>query len=93
MRIFNNLLHGVRDILNSLSDFSTGLSPENIPNANVLAHAQDAVSDIVFPVVLCGPLRHLWEDPAFEAWRRRKTDPLKCASVVQFIFSPTDGPI
>jgi hypothetical protein len=93
MRIFNNLLHGLKDILDSLPDFSTGLSPENLPNANVLAHAQDAVSDVVFPVELREPLRNLWEDPAFEAWRRRKTDPLKCASVVQFISSTTDSPI
>ena len=88
MRIFNNLLKGLKAILDSLP---SGLSPENLWNADILAHTQDAISDVAFPVELHQPLQNIWEDPALEAWRRQKTDPLKYASIVQFISSTTDG--
>jgi guanine nucleotide-binding protein subunit alpha len=79
IRIFNNMIHGLKDILDSFPDFSTALSPENQPNADLLATARDIEYFVSFPAYLCEPLRKLWKDPACETWRKRNNDALKCA--------------
>jgi len=93
MQIFYSLIHGLKDVLDSLSYFSTALSPENSWNEDLLASAQDVKYDVAFPVYLREPLQKLWEDPACEAWKKQNNDPQKCASVMQFFSSTTDNPI
>ena len=93
MQIFNNLIHGLKDILSSHLDLSAAISPDNLRNAELLANAQDAKSFVPFPDYLREPLRKLWKDPACETWKMWNNDTLKCTSVIQYLFRSTDGPL
>jgi len=92
VQIFNNLIHGLKDILSSHLDLSAAISPDNLRNAELLANAQDAEFFVPFPAYLREPLRKLWKDPACETWKMWNNDTLKLSYYFQHLdrlFNPS----
>jgi G-protein alpha subunit. len=86
IQIFHNLIHGLKDVLDSLPQLSIALSFKNLSNARLLASAKGVDYFVSYPTHLCEPLRSIWEDSACETWRQRRNDDLKYGYIVVRCF-------
>ncbi|KAG8834075.1 hypothetical protein FRC18_002652 [Serendipita sp. 400] len=60
--VFNNLVHGMRLILESFSVFNLDVEPENSEYVPLIEGAPDLKDGEPFPLQYLGPLQALWED-------------------------------
>ncbi|KAG8835769.1 hypothetical protein FRC17_001163 [Serendipita sp. 399] len=60
--VFNNLVHGMRLVLESMSIFSLDVEPANSHYVPLIEGAPDLKDGEPFPLYYRGPLQALWED-------------------------------
>ncbi|PIL30842.1 hypothetical protein GSI_07010 [Ganoderma sinense ZZ0214-1] len=65
--IFNNLTHGLKNVIDAMEDMELEVSPENRDLIPVVEDASDIKDGEPFPVEFHTTLKRLWEDPNVQA--------------------------
>ncbi|KAI1789170.1 heterotrimeric G protein alpha subunit 4 [Ganoderma leucocontextum] len=65
--IFNNLTHGLKNVIDAMDDMELEVSPENRDLIPVIEDASDIKDSEPFPVEFHTILKRLWEDPNVQA--------------------------
>jgi guanine nucleotide-binding protein subunit alpha len=69
--VFNNLTHGLKYLLDAMTDMDLKLKEENIPHVELIENATDIRDGEPFPSSYLEPLSALWNDPNVRrAWAR-----------------------
>ncbi len=80
--IFNNLTHGLKNVIDAMDDMELEVSPENRDLIPIIEDASDIKDGEPFPVEFHTILKRLWEDPTVQAAYARGNEaalPEKCA--------------
>lgn len=65
--VFNNLVNGLRLILEAMEAFDISLIEQNLPYIGMIEHAPDLCDGEPFPVEYLAPLKSLWQDENLQA--------------------------
>ena len=65
--VFNNLVNGLRLILEAMDAFGIPLTERNIPYIEMIEHAPDLRDGEPFPIEYLAPLKSLWQDENLQA--------------------------
>lgn len=79
--IFNNLTHGLKNVIDAMDDMELEVSPENRDLIPVIEDASDIKDGEPFPAEFHTILKRLWEDPNVQAAYARGNEaalPEKC---------------
>ena len=79
--IFNNLTHGLKNVIDAMEDMELEVSPENRDLVPVIEDASDIKDGEPFPTEFHTILKRLWEDPNVQAAYARGNEaalPEKC---------------
>ena len=65
--IFNNLTHGLKNVIDAMEDMELEVSPENQDLVPIIEDASDIKDGEPFPTEFHDVLKRLWEDPFVQA--------------------------
>ena len=66
-QVFNNLITGMRSILEAMDAFGIQLTEQNEPCIDMIEHAPDLRDGEPFPIEYLTPLKSLWQDENLQA--------------------------
>ena len=66
-QVFNNLINGLRSILDAMDAFDMRLTARNVPYIDMIEHAPDLRDGEPFPIEYLIPLKSLWRDENLQA--------------------------
>ena len=70
--VFDNLIRGLRYLLDSMEDMDLKISEENLPHWNLIDGVRDIRDREPFPINYYEPLKALWNDPNVQkGWAQR----------------------